>query len=253
MKGRISKGYMEEKLRIAYCEDEKVQIDYMNHLIQTWEVNSGVKCIFTSYESAKTFLFEHQDRYPFDVVVLDIDMQEINGMELAKRIREVDSKVPIVFLTNRKEYVFEGYEVNAFRYILKPIDLDKLTIVLNEICRQLYSKKCYIIEKQDGEIIKIDLEELLYIEVTGHYLNAVTLSNVYRIKKSLQEIAAIIEKHKDSLQNAGFIYTHRSYLANIKYIERILKTECIMSNQASIPISRNCYKSVNDAFIKYYK
>lgn len=244
---------MADELRIAYCEDETIQLIFMKQLIKEWEKHSGIKCVYSGYESGSAFLFENQGNYPFDVLLLDIDMGQMNGMELARKVRESDSKIPIVFLTNRKEYVFEGYEVNAFRYILKPMDFSKLALVLDEIRKQCFKEICYLIEKQDGETIKIDLDDIYYIEVNGHYLNLYLEKKQYRFKKSLQEIVSIIESFWGSLEKAGFILTHRSYLVNLKYVDRILKTECIMGNHIAVPVSRNAYKNVNESFIKYYR
>lgn len=244
---------MADKLRIAYCDDESVQLSYMNYMTKEWEKNSARQCELSTFKSAKAFLFEHKENYPFDVIFLDIDMEEMNGMELSRIIRSHDSKIPIIFLTNRREYVFEGYEVNAYRYLLKPLDLPKLTLVLDEISKQLFKESCYLIEKQEGETIKVNLDDIYYIEVNGHYLNLYLKSKQYRVKKSLQEVSELIIASLGSLEKAGFTSTHRSYLVNLKYVDRVLKTECILADNMIIPVSRNAYKNVNDAFIKYYK
>lgn len=244
---------MADKLRIAYCEDESVQLIFMKQLIEEWEKKSGILCSYSSYESGKAFLFENGESYPFDLLILDIDMEGMDGMELSRKVRESDSKIPIVFLTNRREYVFEGYEVNAFRYLLKPIDFSKISMILDEISKQYLAETYYLIEKQEGETIKIDLEDIYYIEANGHYLNVYLRSKEYRLKKSLQELADTIRINIGSLEQAGFIYTHRSYLVHLKYIDKVQKTECVMDNKKNIPVSRNAYKSVNEAFIAYYR
>jgi len=243
---------MADVLRIAYCEDENVQLLLMKQLIEEWQEQSGVLCTYSPYESGKAFLFENGENYPFDLLLLDIDMEGLDGMELARKVRESDSKIPIVFLTNRREYVFEGYEVNAFRYLLKPMDFPKLFLLLNEISKQHLAKKFYIIEKQDGETVKIDLDDIYYIEASGHYVNVYLQGKEYRFKKSLQELADVIQINRESLIQAGFVYTHRSYLVHLKYVERVQKAECIMENKRMVPISRSAYKGVNEAFIKYY-
>ena len=243
---------MADKLRIAYCDDESVQLLYMKHLIAEWEQQANKLCELSTFKSAKAFLFEHKDNYPFDVLFLDIDMGGMDGMELARTIRNYDSKIPLVFLTNRQEYVFEGYEVNAFRYLLKPLDLSKLTFVLDEVYKNCFKEKCYLIEKQEGETIKVDLEDIYYIEANGHYLNLCLKAKSYRVKKSFKEVTNHILNSYSSLEEAGFIYTHRSYLVNLKFVEKVLRTECIMANEALIPISRTMYKNVNDTFIHYY-
>ena len=112
-------------MNIAYCEDEKIQLEYMEQLIKKWADEGNDTVTYFGYGSAKELLFEHPDSFPFDLLLLDIDMDGMDGMALAKEIREKDQKLPIVFLTNRSEYVFEGYEVGALRYLLKPVEETK--------------------------------------------------------------------------------------------------------------------------------
>lgn len=241
------------KLRIAYCEDEIIQIQYMKEIIEQWANKNRIEYSFSGFCSGEEFLFENEENYPYDVIFLDIDMEQMDGMNLARKIRENDSKLPIIFLTNRKEYVFEGYEVNAYRYLLKPINENKLGEVFNQIIKLCEKEKRYLIEKQEGQFVKITLEDIIYLEANGHYITINTVKDIITVKKSLQdEINAICIDGQTLFEN-GFISTHRSFLVNIKYIERVLKTECILSNNKSVPISRNMYKEVNEAFIKYYR
>lgn len=109
----------------------------------------------------------------------------MNGMEIAKKIREIDENIEIVFLTNRREFVFEGYEVNALRYCVKPISDEKLNEILRKVITQKREEKCYLIEKQDGEMRKIDLSTVFYIEANGHYIQINTRQGHYQFKKQL--------------------------------------------------------------------
>lgn len=86
-----------------------------------------------AFSDSAAFLFQYPGSYPFDLIFLDIDLGGMDGMALARKIRETDSEVPILFLTNHKEYVFEGYEVQAFRYLLKPVTEDTLFPLLEEL------------------------------------------------------------------------------------------------------------------------
>ncbi len=242
-----------KELRIAYCEDEPIHIEYMKHLLSQWMAKHQVIINLSGFESAKAFLFEHPDSYPYDLLILDIDMGDMDGMELARYIRKMDKKLPILFLTNKKEHVFEGYEVNAIRYLLKPMDETKLDEILSEIEKSCFTQKRYIIEKQEGESIKVDFDDIHYIEVVGHYLFLHTTMGEIRVKKSLQEIREVFGPTKDAMEQSGFISTHRSFLVNLRYVERVQKTECRMENKELVPISRSAYKSVNEAFIQYYR
>lgn len=246
-------------MRIAYCDDEQVQLDYLAHLVAEWSGEFGVSCEFTGYQSAKELLFENPDRIPFDLLILDIDMQGMDGMELARNIRTRDKSVPILFLTNRKEYVFEGYEVNALCYILKPISEEKLAPILSELSANMGEEKQYLIETIDGEKRKIALEEIIYAEAEGHYVHLHTTQGDFSYKKNISELEREIVKletdttgGKGTVRQQMFVSTHRSFLVNLEHVERVLRTDCILSDGSSVPISRNSYKAVNEAFISFY-
>ena len=108
----------------------------------------------------KELLFEHSDSFPFDLLLLDIDMDGMDGMALAKEIRKKIKNFPS-FLTNRSEYVFEGYEVGALRYLLKPVEETKLFSLLDEISYALGKEKRYLIENVGGETVKIPVDTIL--------------------------------------------------------------------------------------------
>ena len=237
-------------MQIAYCDDEPVQLDYMEKMTMNWATKRNIPLRFLKFESGEEVLFEAlEQRFPFDLLIIDIDMKGMNGMELAKKIRETDNKLPIIFLTNRKEYVFEGYEVAAFRYILKPMTEEKMFHVLDEVCKNQKTRD-YLIERIAGEEKKIALDEILYAEVSGHYVTVHTKTGTLEWKKAFSELA---DQLKQVGEEMNFILTHRSFLVNVAEIERVLRTECILSDGSSVPISRTMYQSVNQAFIRYYK
>ena len=240
-------------MRLAYCDDEKIQLEYVQELAENWAAGQGEPMTYVAYQSAKELLFENMDSYPFDLLILDIDMAGMNGMELARKIREKDAKLPILFLTNRKEYVFEGYEVHALRYLLKPLDEEKLFPILDELRIAEQEEKAYVIVSVAGENRKIDQTDILSVEVNGHYLLIHTTKKVYEVKMSLVEMTELLAGSKKDGAKDVFIATHRSFLVNLEHVERVMRTECLLSDGSSVPISRNCYKAVNEAFIQYYR
>lgn len=241
---------------LAYCEDEEIQIEYIRQLVMQWALEKGVPLHFLSYRSAEELLFEQEGQYSFDVLLLDIDMRGMSGMELAHKIREKEKEMPIIFVTNRKEYVFEGYEVNAYRYLLKPLSEEKLFPLLDEINSASREEKRYIIESIEGEMQKIPLDNILYLEVNGHYTSLHTVNNyVLQVKKSLAELEEeIAGAYADDIEQEKkqFVSTHRSYLVNLQHVERVLRKECILSDGSSVPVSRNAYAAVNQEFIAFY-
>lgn len=232
-------------MRIAYCDDEKMQSIYLTELTDQWKREAEAHCDITVYTSAEQMLFENQSSFSFDFIILDIELDKMNGIDLAKQIRRVDKSVTIAFVSNSREYVFEGYEVGAVRYLLKPLSKEQLFPLLNMVQRMLQEEKQYIIIGIPGEKIKLAVDDICYVEALGHYIVIHTESQTFEVKMNMNEIS-------DKLKN-GFIETHRSYLVNLRCIDRVTRTDCILSGEIKIPVSRNSYKAVNQAFIGFYK
>lgn len=232
-------------MRIAYCDDEKTQYIFLKELTDKWESASGKSCDIVVYASAEEMLFENQESFSFDFIILDIELGQMNGVDLARKIRKIDKKVTIAFLSNSREYVFEGYEVGAARYLMKPLTKQQLFPLLDMVLKSMEEEKSYIILGSAGEKVKLIHSDICYIEALGHYIQIHMADRNLEVKKNINEIAKELGK--------DFIATHRSYLVNVSQIERITRTDCILSSGEKVPISRNSYDAVNRAFINYYK
>ena len=142
-------------MRIAYCEDEPAQRSRMELLLHTFAERKRLPLTVEAFSDSAAFLFHYPDSYPFDLIFLDIDLGGMDGMALARKIRETDSEVPILFLTNHREYVFEGYEVQAFRYLLKPVTEDTLFPLLDELQTMRGQEKPHLLLSLGGETQKL--------------------------------------------------------------------------------------------------
>lgn len=227
-------------LRICYVEDEKAQEMALKNLIRQWNGEATLKV----YPKAEAFLFEHPDTCPFDLLILDIQLSEgLSGMELAKKVRTVDSNVTIIFLTNDPQYVFAGYEVAAARYFMKPMNADQLYPLLDEMTKVKPDKKQYWILSVDGEKVKLDIDEIQVVEVIKHHIHIYTADQTLETKFSLAEAEQAVGAGK-------FVSPHRSYLVQLSKIRRITRSSVIMENGQEIPLSHSKYKEINEAFIK---
>lgn len=234
-------------MRIGLCEDDPTQLAYVNDLIVKWAQNKKYHIQTHLYQSGEEILFEHTDCFPFELLILDIHMDKINGMELARKVRIIDKELSILFLTGQPEYVYEGYEVGAFRYLLKPIKEEQLFNSLDEIYDKCIKQvnKCYIFQ-YSGETIKLWFKDIMYIESYGHYIKLFTTNKIYEWKYSLGKIMK-------ELEDKQFCSPHRSYLLNLCYVETIEKTECTLTTGIKIPISRSNYHNFHLSFMEYYR
>ena len=118
------------QITIALCDDDSEQIKNLRRLIGEWAESKPFAVNVAGYESGEQFLFEYPDN-PCSLLLLDIEMSGINGMELAKKLRSSGNRLPIIFITGYSDYIGEGYDVEALHYLLKPVEKDRLFAVLD--------------------------------------------------------------------------------------------------------------------------
>lgn len=158
-------------MHIAICEDEKVVLDFESSLVTQWAAGCGCPLQLDTYTSSEQFLFESEDKAPYDLLIFDIQMKNMNGMELAKKLRARGSDAVIIFITGVPDYAIEGYEVGAVRYILKPVKEDVLKGLLDSVWGERQKKaEDFFVLGQGSDLEKISFEKIIYIEARGHYV-----------------------------------------------------------------------------------
>lgn len=233
--------------QIAVCEDDEIQLQYINKIIEDWVKKEGVLCRINTFSSGEQFWYSFDEDLPYALYILDIQMGKMSGMELARKIREKDERAVILFLTALREYALEGYEVKALRYLLKPIKEKEFIQLLRE-CYQAYSiakEHFFLLERPDG-VRKFPYSDIWYLEAEGHYISLFFKDQKIQWKASLGSLQKQFEEQ-------GFVMTRRGLLVNISKITRVGKTECILDNGEKLPVSRGRYIAVNHAFIAYYR
>ena len=231
-------------LTITICDDNEAQITELRRLLDEWSENRPFALTIDEYISAESFLFSYPDK-PCDILLLDIEMKEINGMELAKKLRSEGDKLPIVFITGYADYMSEGYEVEALHYLLKPVNKEKLFNVLDRYIKRHTSKKDEILLQYEDKSLHVSADEIAYIEAVGkkscvHFADGKTLL----CDKGLGELNKTLTKN--------FTLCHRSFAVNLRFIRSIAKEEITLDNGEKIPVSRRMYKEVNERFIDFY-
>lgn len=233
------------KYKIAVCDDEEQQIQYLTFLVRDWAESSGKKAVIRPFFSAEEFLFQYEDEKDYDILLLDIEMGNTNGVELAKRIRQENDAVQIVFITGYPDFIAEGYEVGALHYLLKPVNGEKLNQVLDRAVGNLHRKGRTIFLRAAKEVQRIPVDSIVYVEVLSHKLVVHTLQSEYEAKLSITAM--------EEMLGEGFVRCHRSFLAGIAFIDRITKDSVVFDDGRTIPLARSAYGEVNQAFIEYYK
>ena len=236
--------------RIAICEDEKVVLDFESSLVKEWGEASICKGAFEldTYVSSEQFLFESEDKAPYDVLIFDIQMKNMNGMELAKKLRARGCDSVIIFVTGVPDYAIEGYEVGAVRYILKPVKPEVLKSLLDSIFSDCAKKaESYFVFEQGTDVERIPFEKIIYVEACGHYVFLKCIDFEREWKASFSTITAQMEKSEK------FFCLKRGLIVNLEHVRQITRTECIMDNGEVLPVARSTYKELNEAFIDFFK
>jgi DNA-binding LytR/AlgR family response regulator len=228
-------------MRIAVCEDNAIHAkNLIKHIKESsfWTFNFNI----SAFNNAEELLFtvvNNNDN--FDIIFFDIIMDGMNGFEAAVKIRKLDTSAVIIFITSDTSYVYSGYEINAFRYILKPVTADMIDKVLGEAIKQLYKPVQDITLNVGERIVKLNISDILYIETMFHkiYIHTITEVIDYYGKLSEEEIR---------YSSLGFAKCHRSYIVNMGQVKSIIKSEIILTNNESIPVSRQ----QRDEFLKKF-
>lgn len=226
-------------IRIAICEDQKDQQEllkgYINKVFKGFSVQYSLDIFNSGEELLKNYSKD------FDIVLLDIQLGEINGMNTARKIRLLDNKVEIIFITSLIEYALEGYEVRAYRYLVKPVKYEDFKNNIINCIREVDIKNKYIIVKEQGHRIKIDTNEITYIEVQKETITIHTLKQIYKIKGTMNNI-------EKEINCSRFCRCHKSYLINLEHAKSIKQYVAILENQEEVPVSRYRFKDTKDKF-----
>ncbi|MBP5358000.1 MAG: response regulator transcription factor [Treponema sp.] len=235
--------------RIAICEDEKNILDYENSIVKQWADKRSMSrnVELDSYVSAENFLFEIEDKESYDVLIFDIQMKNMNGMELARKLRARGCDSVIIFITGVPDYAIEGYEVGAVRYILKPVKPEVLYSLLDAAFEERQKKtEDYFVLGQGADLERIAFDRILYIEARGHYVYMKGMDFEREWKSSFSDASVAFD-------GKNFFCLRRGLLVNLCHVSRITRTDCILDNEESLPVARGVYKDLNDAFIKFFR
>ena len=216
-------------INIGICEDElhyRVNIkDMLGDILSTYSINYKIY----EFSSGEELL----SNYPkdLDILIMDIQMKIINGMDTARKIREFDQNLEIIFMTSFSEFMQEGYEVKAYRYILKPISERKISRNILHCINEIMKKKNnYLTINVKNYVDRIKIDSIVYIETDRPNILIYTNDNKYTTKMSISKIDKILREH-------GFFRCHNSYIVNLKLVES-MNSNTLKIGEKYIPISK---------------
>lgn len=231
-------------MHIAICDDDRAAVELISSFVTDWATAHNIQVHIDTFPSAEAFLFHYADHKFYDILLLDIEMGELNGVDLAKTIRQENDTVQIVFITGYPDFMAEGYEVAALHYLMKPVSSEKLVSVLDRAVKNIGREKKAVLLPVDGEIIRVTVEDIQCVEAFDHLLE-ITAHEIYTVKLPLHEMEALL--------GDGFVCVHRGCLANLEHIKKITKTDVVLDCGKTLPVSRRLYADVNRAMLRRIK
>lgn len=233
------------ELSITILEDEEIHSKQLKQLLKKWGDENHIMMSIHLFFSGESFLKYNYNED--ELFFLDINLKTMNGMDIAKQLRKDGFQGTIIFLTAFSEYVFEGYNVQALNYLIKPIDYEKLKKCLQPVIKDRESS--FHIYRSKTCTIKIPYNKILAFTSYRHYVDIITqvpiASEDYCPKSYRQKIAL-----KNLLQQlpSEFIRCHRTVIININKVMTLTNTEVILSDGSVFPVSESYQKNIQDAF-----
>ncbi len=228
--------------RVAIVDDSQADAGLVSGILEHWAESRQLDVRWETFSSAESFLFAYAGDKQWDILLLDVEMGAMDGVTMAKRVRRDNEAVQIVFITGYSDYIAEGYEVAALHYLVKPVKEEKLLTVLDRALeKRRQQERCLNLELS-GELVRIALYEIRYLDVRQNYVT-VHGKREYTVKCSLGEF----EKKLDE----RFYRVGRGLLVNLKYIQRVTRTEVRLSDGTVLPLPRGAYEALNRAIIRH--
>ena len=226
--------------RVAVVDDNVTDAEFVKGILNGWAQLRQVAIQAVVFPSAESFLFQYAEDKDWDILLLDIEMGAMDGVTMAKRVRQSNEAVQIVFITGYSDYIAEGYEVAALHYLMKPVNREKLLTVLDRALeKRKQEERCLNLEAY-GEMVRLPFYEIRYLDVHQNYVTVHAKAD-YTVKRTLGDF----EKELDD----RFCRVGRGMILNLKYIQRVTKTEVRLSDGTVLPLPRGAYEPLNRAII----
>ncbi len=229
-------------MKIAILDDDKSITELLESYLHRYDKENNLTSQVDIFFHPIQFLENYSGVY--DLVLMDIEMPGLNGIETAKELRRIDSNVVLMFITNMAQYAVYGYEVEAIDYVVKPLSYGDFVMKMQKARRYIDRNKSkkIILHTKDG-IVKVDVSNIQYIEVMKHYLIYHTSIGEFTIRGTMKEV-------EENLSDFNFSRCNHCYLVNLKYVEAINSNTLKVANY-ELSISRNKKIDFMNDFAKY--
>lgn len=227
-------------IRIAVCEDEQILLEQLTANIRAILDKHSIIYHMEAYTNGAALLA----REAFDILFLDIVMEPFSGLELAKKLRARGDASKMIFITSHEQYAIDAYDVQAYHYLTKPVDIKKMEDVLLKLCgllKEEYGRAITI--RQGAAVRRVSLGQILYLEIMDRKIYLHKDREYFPFYGKLGEFEAMLPD--------TFFRCHRSYIVNFDHVQRYKKEEIWLDNEEAIPLSRRRYQAFGQGFMHY--
>lgn len=228
-------------LSLMICEDEPAQTAFLAELVQRWADRRRLPVQILNYPSAESFLFSYSEDPTGDILLLDIQLDGMDGVSLAKKIREGNQRIQIIFITGLPDFMGEGYEVDALHYLLKPVREEKLFQVLDRAADRLQQAPRTVLLPINGRPVRIFTSDILYAEAFSHTLTLHLKNGEEALRMRLSDLEEVLGQ--------GFYRCHRSYIVSLEHTRQVLRSSVVLDDGRQVPLSRGAYDGMVQAFL----
>lgn len=231
-------------LSIAICDDEIIECCNIARKVKNILEEMKISCILRQFSSGQELLCSPES---FDIIFLDIIMQDMDGMQTAQVFREKAFDKILIFISSSRDYVFDAYDVEAFQYLLKPVDENKLKKVLEKaVLRVKDHSQEFLIVSKERQKKKLFLDDIYYFEIKGRIIEVHGKEGVF----TYYEQIGILEQN---LLGKGFFRCHKSYLLNLRHVDGYNRQEAILDNEERIVIAKRRYEEFARKILEYMR
>lgn len=234
-------------LKVAFCDDDLSILEEIAILLDKYRVDRNQEIEYAAFNSPFELVAGIEKGMRLDILFLDVVMPGINGIEVAREIRQYDNHVKIIFLTSSTEFAVQSYTVGAYFYQLKPIWEESFLRLMDSAISECekQQQRSLILRCKSG-IARIDLDKLEYCEVNGrtllfHLENGTDLESTGKLDELCNQLT----------QYENFLRPHRSFLINMEYIQNISSKMITMSGATEIPIPHGKYSEIKNKYLEY--
>ncbi len=238
-------GLPEGIMRLAIVDDESVYRSRVAEQISAVYGKADVSCFL--YADGSELIRSFENGFKLDAVFLDIEMKDMDGMTAAKKIREFSKDIPVIFLTSHTELAMDGYEVDAFRFLSKPVNDIKLRETLTDLEKKLKVDEKIVLRKDGDEIVNL-ISDLIYVEAANNCVRFCFRSESVELRMKFTDAISMVDE-----LSSDFVKIHRSYYINLGHVRKLSATEVILDNKETLPVARSASSEAKKSLLEYIR